>query len=78
MKCSRHTRSRRGLPCPIPSTATSAHGFAEDAESYIAPEVFTSKETIDLIRAYYNMQEGPRKRLLDLAKTIAGAEANAA
>lgn len=39
----------------------------------IAPEVFTSKETIDLVRAYYNLKEGPRRRLLDLAKTLAGA-----
>ena len=55
-----------------------AHGFGEDTETYIAPEVFTSKETIDLIRAYYNMQEAPRRRLLDLAKTIADAETSAA
>lgn len=39
----------------------------------IAPEVFSSKETIDLVRAYYNLSEGPRRRLLDLAKTLAGA-----
>ncbi|MEM9234129.1 MAG: helix-turn-helix transcriptional regulator [Pseudomonadota bacterium] len=39
----------------------------------IAPEVFSSKETIDLVRAYYNLKEGPRRRLLDLAKTLAGA-----
>ena len=39
----------------------------------ISPEVFSSKETIDLIRAYYNLKEGPRRRLLDLAKTLAGA-----
>lgn len=49
------------------------HGFAEDDETFIAPEVFTSKETIDLIRAYYNMSEGPRRRLLDLAKTLGSA-----
>ncbi len=37
------------------------------------PEVFSSKETIDLVRAYYNLKEEPRRRLLDLAKTLAGA-----
>lgn len=44
----------------------------EDRQT-IAPEVFSSKETIDLVRAYYNLKEGPRRRLLDLAKTLAGA-----
>lgn len=39
----------------------------------IAPEVFSNKETIDLVRAYYNLKEEPRRRLLDLAKTLAGA-----
>ncbi|MEM0927680.1 MAG: helix-turn-helix transcriptional regulator [Pseudomonadota bacterium] len=39
----------------------------------IAPEVFQQKETLDLVRAYYNLKEGPRRRLLDLAKTLADA-----
>ncbi len=37
----------------------------------IAPEVMQQKETIDLVRAYYNLKEAPRRRLLDLAKTLA-------
>lgn len=41
----------------------------------IAPEVFEQKETIDLIRAYYNLKEAPRRRLLDLAKTLADTAA---
>lgn len=44
-----------------------------DNTSSIAPEVFASKETIDLVRAYYNLKEEPRRRLLDLTKTLAGA-----
>ncbi|WOI52295.1 helix-turn-helix transcriptional regulator [Parvularcula sp. LCG005] len=44
-----------------------------DDRPYIAPEVFSAKETIDLVRAYYNLKEEPRRRLLDLAKTLAGA-----
>ena len=54
---------------------TLVHTQHEDDEDrpYIAPEVFSSKETIDLVRAYYNLKEGPRRRLLDLAKTLAGA-----
>jgi transcriptional regulator with XRE-family HTH domain len=36
------------------------------------PDVFTSKETIDLVRAFYNLGEEPRRRLLDLAKAMSG------
>ena len=35
-------------------------------------EVFTRKETRDLIRAYYRLSERPRRRLLDLAKSLNG------
>ena len=35
-------------------------------------EVFTRKETLDLIRAYYRLGESPRRRLLDLAKSLNG------
>ncbi|MGV6820915.1 MAG: helix-turn-helix domain-containing protein [Parvularcula sp.] len=50
-----------------------AQGLADMETAFIAPEVFSSKETIDLVRAYYNLKEEPRRRLLDLAKTLAGA-----
>lgn len=33
-------------------------------------EVFARKETRDLIRAYYRLSERPRRRLLDLAKSL--------
>jgi transcriptional regulator with XRE-family HTH domain len=33
-------------------------------------EVYTRKETRDLIRAYYSLSERPRRRLLDLAKSL--------
>jgi len=33
-----------------------------------------NKETMDLIRAYYGLDEGPRRRLLDLAKALSGTE----
>lgn len=32
-----------------------------------------NKETMDLIRAYYGLQEGPRRRLLELAKALSGS-----
>lgn len=37
-----------------------------------AGEVFSRKETRDLIRAYYQLGERPRRRLLDLAKSLNG------
>jgi transcriptional regulator with XRE-family HTH domain len=33
-------------------------------------EVMARKETMDLIRAYYQLGEHPRRRLLDLAKSL--------
>lgn len=35
-------------------------------------DVFSTKETIDLVRAFYNLGEEPRRRLLDLAKAMSG------
>lgn len=35
-------------------------------------DVFSNKETIDLVRAFYNLDEEPRRRLLDLAKAMSG------
>ena len=35
-----------------------------------AGEVMARKETMDLIRAYYQLSERPRRRLLDLAKSL--------
>jgi transcriptional regulator with XRE-family HTH domain len=37
-------------------------------------EMFTRKETLDLVRAYYLLGERPRRRLLDLAKSLNGGE----
>jgi transcriptional regulator with XRE-family HTH domain len=36
------------------------------------PDVFSNKETIDLVRAFYSLSEEPRRRLLDLAKAMSG------
>ena len=33
-------------------------------------EAFSRKETLDLIQAYYQLGERPRRRLLDLAKSL--------
>lgn len=42
----------------------------DDAPDILAPDVLSKKETMDLVRAYYSMGEGPRKHLLDLAKSL--------
>ena len=44
--------------------------FSEPNPDMIAPDVLSMKETMDLVRAYYSMGEGPRKHLLDLAKSL--------
>ncbi|MFA4950625.1 helix-turn-helix domain-containing protein [Brevundimonas sp.] len=38
-------------------------------------EMFSRKETLDLIQAYYQLDERPRRRLLDLAKSLHDGEA---
>lgn len=49
-------------------------GLAEALERKEIPaaggEMFSRKETIDLIQAYYQLGERPRRRLLDLAKSL--------
>ena len=44
------------------------YGFAEAP----AAEILDDKETIDLVRYYYQLNEEPRRRLLDLAKAMSG------
>ncbi len=39
-------------------------------EATRAPDVAGRKETQDLIRAYYQLDERPRRRLLDLARSL--------
>ncbi|WP_019960968.1 helix-turn-helix domain-containing protein [Woodsholea maritima] len=43
-------------------------------ENQIAPDILSQKETVDLIRAYYKLGERPRKRLLELAKSLDPSE----
>ena len=52
-------------------------GLAEDERAGNDPsegggEMFARKETQDLIRAYYQLGERPRRRLLDLARSLNG------
>jgi transcriptional regulator with XRE-family HTH domain len=51
----------------------------ERANNVAGPgELVARKETLDLIRAYYQLGERPRRRLLDLAKSLNGADTDAA
>jgi len=43
---------------------------ASEAAGEASGEMFQRKETLDLIRAYYQLGERPRRRLLDLAKSL--------
>ncbi|WP_138512469.1 helix-turn-helix domain-containing protein [Maricaulis alexandrii] len=44
-------------------------------EGALAADILSQKETVDLIRAYYRLGERPRKRLLELAKSLEPEEA---
>lgn len=43
-------------------------------EDVMAADVLSQKETMDLVRAYYRLGERPRKRLLELAKSLEPGE----
>jgi transcriptional regulator with XRE-family HTH domain len=49
----------------------------ESASETEGGEMFARKETLDLIRAYYLLGERPRRRLLDLAKSLNGGAEHA-
>ncbi len=36
----------------------------------LSPDILSKKETMDLVRTYYALSEGPRRRLLELAKAL--------
>lgn len=44
------------------------YGFAEAPSA----DILEDKETIDLVRYYYQLNDEPRKRLLDLARAMSG------
>jgi len=43
---------------------------AAPAGEHIAPDVLSQKETLDMVRAYYKLNERPRRRLLELARSL--------
>jgi transcriptional regulator with XRE-family HTH domain len=49
--------------------AEAMNGAANDAVRR-SEQVLARKETLDLVRAYYKLGDKPRRRLLDLAKSL--------
>jgi transcriptional regulator with XRE-family HTH domain len=46
----------------------------KDGQGATDDGLLQNKETMDLIRAYYGLDEGPRRRLLELAKALSAAD----
>jgi transcriptional regulator with XRE-family HTH domain len=63
----------RALDMPI-SFFFEGLGTGKDGQPGADDGLLQNKETMDLIRAYYGLDEGPRRRLLELAKALSGAE----
>ena len=45
-------------------------GDGDGEPEFIAPDVLSKKETMDLVRAYYAISEEPRRHVLDLVKSL--------
>src|SRR4051812_33408061 len=64
------------LEVPVAYFYDGLSGLMEAPKAEVAEvgngEVLGRKETLDLIRAYYQLSERPRRRLLDLAKSLNG------
>jgi transcriptional regulator with XRE-family HTH domain len=54
------------------TSAAKSDGDLGDADTDPGGDNLASKETLDLIKAYYQLGERPRRRLLDLAKSLNG------
>jgi len=67
-----------GLSGAVSATAGSEPPPALDQENIAMADLFARKETVDLVRAFYGLPERPRRRLLDLAKSMQQDVAEAA
>jgi transcriptional regulator with XRE-family HTH domain len=62
-------------PDPLSEQAGDMPGFYEEPQSRLDHDPMARKETMDLVRAYYTIHDtGVRRRILDLARTLAKAE----
>ena len=58
-------------------TTRAVGGFAEGQDGFGSDEVMNRRETLELVRAYYRISEpSVRKRVFDLIKSMAPAEAS--
>jgi hypothetical protein len=50
------------------------HAGARNGDHYAAlgHDPFSNDDTLALVRAFYTLNDGPRQRLLDLAKAMSG------
>jgi transcriptional regulator with XRE-family HTH domain len=65
-------RLSEALEVPVGYFYDGLSGDACQATRADGGEMMTRPETQDLIRAYYQLEEKPRRRLLDLAKSLNG------
>jgi transcriptional regulator with XRE-family HTH domain len=64
-----------GLPTSVPAPAKAS---AANDDDDLSIEILRQKETRELVRAYYQLGERPRRRLLDLAKALQDEKADVA
>jgi len=64
----------RALEMPVSFFFDGLAGKDQAAANGADDGLLQNKETMDLIRAYYGLDEGPRRRLLELAKALSGSE----
>ncbi|KAF0117892.1 MAG: XRE family transcriptional regulator [Hyphomonadaceae bacterium] len=57
---------------------TAANSAPANDHDEISPDLLRQKETRELIRAYYQLGERPRRRLLELAKSLEESATDAA
>lgn len=54
----------------LPDSTVAALTGGQPDSSHIPGDVMAQSETIELVRAYYQLAERPRRKLLDLAKSL--------
>ena len=70
MSASRVWQLAMALEVPVAYFYDGLSDEAEPASERERRDMFAQKETLDLIKAYYDLDERPRRRLLDLAKSL--------
>lgn len=62
----------------LADTSVSVDSQPANDRDFIAADVLSQRETLELIRAYYKLSERPRRRLLDLAVALQEGSTDAA